>query len=83
MLARECLHADERATEGWERAMEREFLREILEAALAMVLLGALVAVIYLLVMGSLPWTFFIGELLGLALGTPLLVIAGPRRRRP
>jgi hypothetical protein len=65
-------------------SMEREFLKDVLEAALAMVLLGITVAVLYVLIMGSMPpWTFFIGELLGLALGTPLLVVASPRRRRP
>jgi hypothetical protein len=64
--------------------MEREFIKDVLEAAFAMVLLGITVAVLYVLIMGHMPpWTFFLGELLGLALGTPLLVVASPRRRRP
>jgi hypothetical protein len=64
--------------------MERELIKDVLEAAVAMVLLGVTVAVLYVLIMGILPpVTFFIGELLGLALGTPLLVVASPRRRRP
>ncbi len=63
--------------------MERDFLRELLEAAIAMVLLGATVAALYRLIMGSLPWTFFVGELIGLAMGAGLLVAAGPRRSRP
>jgi hypothetical protein len=64
--------------------MERELIKDVLEAAVAMVLLGVTVAVLYILIMGTMPpVTFFIGELLGLALGTPLLVVASPRRRRP
>jgi hypothetical protein len=64
--------------------MEREFLREILEATLAMVLLGIFVAGAYVWIMGHMPPpTFFVGEILGLLLGTPLLVVASPRRRRP
>jgi hypothetical protein len=64
--------------------VEREFLREILEATLAMVLLGIFVALAYTLIMGQAPpATFYVGEVLGLLLGTPLLVVASPRRRRP
>lgn len=62
--------------------MERELLEEVLEAALAMVLLGLTVAGLYALVLQSVPpATFFLGELVGLLLGIPLLVVAGPRRR--
>lgn len=62
--------------------MDREFLGEVVEAAIAMVLLGLLVAGLYWLFMGSLPWTFFLGELLGFGLGFGLLVVASPRRAR-
>ncbi len=60
--------------------MERDFLREILEAIVAMVLLGATVAGLYLLIMGSVPWTFFIGEVVGMGMGAGLLIATGPRR---
>jgi hypothetical protein len=63
--------------------VERDFARELLEAVIAMVLLGATVAGLHLLIMGNLPWTFFIGELVGLGMGAGLLVAAGPRRSRP
>jgi F0F1-type ATP synthase assembly protein I len=63
-------------------AVDQELVTEICEAALAMVLLGLLVAGLYWLFMGSLPWTFFLGELLGFGLGFGLLVVASPRRAR-
>lgn len=62
--------------------MNQELVTEICEAALAMVLLGLLVAGLYWLFMGTLPWTFFLGELLGFGLGFGLLVVASPRRPR-
>lgn len=62
--------------------MNRDLLAETAEAALAMVLLGLLVAGLYWLFMGTLPWTFFLGELLGFGLGFGLLVVASPRRPR-
>ena len=62
--------------------MNNDILNEIGQAALAMVLLGLLVAGLYWLFMGSLPWTFFLGELLGFGLGFGLLVVASPRRSR-
>ena len=62
--------------------MDRDLLRDTLEAVVAMVLLGLLFAGLYALFMGGVPWTFFLGELLGLGLGTGLLVVADPRRPR-
>ena len=63
--------------------VDGEFLSQVFEAAVAMVMLGVLVAALYWLFMGTLPWTFFIGELLGFGLGFGLLVVASPRRPRP
>ena len=63
-------------------AVSRDAVTETLEAAVAMVLLGLVVAGLYWLFMGSVPWTFFLGELLGLGMGAGLLVAAGPRHRR-
>jgi hypothetical protein len=62
--------------------MNREIVTEAIQAVVAVALLGVTVAGLYRLFMGDLPWTFFIGELLGLGLGAGLLVVAGPRRRR-
>lgn len=56
-------------------------LAELLEAVIAVALLGVTVAVLYRLIVGEVPWTFFIGELVGLAMGVSLLMVAGPRRR--
>jgi len=56
---------------------------DFLEALLAVALLGCTVAVLYRLIVGEVPWTFFLGELLGLGMGMSLLMAAGPRRRRP
>ena len=61
--------------------MTREFLVDTFQAAVAVALLGLTVAGLYRLFMGDLPWTFFLGEVLGLGLGAGLLVVAGPRRR--
>jgi len=63
--------------------VDRDFAREILEAFFAMILLGVTVAGLHLLIMGNVPWTFFIGELIGLGMGAGLLVAAGPRGSRP
>ena len=62
--------------------VRNETLAAVIEAVLAVALLGVVVAGLYRLIMGDLPWTFFLGELVGLALGVCLLVAAGPRRSR-
>ena len=54
---------------------------DFLEALLATALLGVTVAVLYRLIVGEVPWTFFAGELVGLAMGVSLLLVAGPRAR--
>ena len=54
---------------------------DFLEALLATALLGVTVAVLYRLIVGEVPWTFFVGELVGLAMGVSLLLAAGPRQR--
>ena len=58
-------------------------LAELFEAVLAVTMLGVTVAVLYRLIVGEVPWTFFIGEIVGLGMGVSLLMISGPRRRRP
>ena len=58
-------------------------LHDFLEAVVAVVLLGITVAVLYRLIVGEVPLTFFVGELIGLGMGVSLLMAAGPRRRRP
>jgi len=55
---------------------------DFLEALLATALLGVTVAVLYRLIVGEVPWTFFVGELVGLAMGVSLLLAAGPRPHR-
>lgn len=63
--------------------MGQSAVGDFLEALLAVALLGLTVAVLYRLTMGEVPWTFFLGELLGLGMGMSLLMAAGPKRRRP
>jgi len=58
-------------------------LAEVFEALIAVGLLGATVAVLYRLIIGEVPWTFFFGEFIGLGMGISLLMVGGPRRRRP
>jgi hypothetical protein len=57
-------------------------LEDFLEAVLAVTLLGIAVAVLYRLLIGEIPWTFFVGEVVGLGMGVSLLMATGPRRRR-
>ena len=57
-------------------------LEDFLEAVLAVTLLGIAVAVLYRLLIGDVPWTFFVGEVVGLGMGVSLLMATGPRRRR-
>lgn len=38
---------------------------------------------LYWLIVGEVPWTFFLGEVLGLGIGITLLMVAGPKRRSP
>jgi hypothetical protein len=57
-------------------------LADCVEAVIATALLGVVVAVLYRLIIGEIPITFFIGELIGLAMGVSLLIVAGPRARR-
>ena len=62
--------------------MDRDLLWDFLEALVAVGFLGITVAVLYRLIMGEIPWTFFVGEIIGLGLGIGLLLGVGPRRRR-
>ena len=55
--------------------------RDFREAVIATCLLGLLVAGLYRLIMGDLPWSFLVGELFGLFIGMSLLIVSGPRRR--
>ena len=57
-------------------------LHDLLEAVIAVVLLGITVAALYRLIIGEVPWTFFVGEVIGLGMGVSLLMVATPRRRR-
>jgi len=57
-------------------------LEDFLEAVLAVTLLGIAVAVLYRLLIGDVPWPFFVGEVVGLGMGVSLLMATGPRRRR-
>lgn len=57
-------------------------LHDFVEALVAVALLGITVAVLYRLIVGEVPWTFFVGELIGLGMGVSLLMASGPRRRR-
>ena len=63
-------------------AMHWTPLQDFLEATLAVTLLGITVAVLYRLLIGEVPWTFFVGEVVGLGMGVTLLMATGPRRRR-
>lgn len=63
--------------------MERRFLVDLRDAFFAMLLLGVTVMGLYRLIVGEIPWSFFVGELFGLALGMGLLMVASPKRRRP
>ena len=63
--------------------MEREFLQDLKEAFFAVALLGVTVMGLYWLFNGEVPWSFVIGEIMGLCLGIGLLMVAGPRRHRP
>jgi hypothetical protein len=63
--------------------MERRFLEDLRDAFVAVCLLGLTVAGLYRLIIGELPWTFFLGEAIGLGLGIGLLMVASPRRRQP
>ena len=63
--------------------MEREFLTDLKEAFFAVCFLGVTVLGLYWLINGEVPWSFVVGEILGLGLGIGLLMVAGPRRRRP
>ena len=49
-------------------------LEDFLEAVLAVTLLGIAVAVLYRLLIGDVPWTFFVGEVVGLGMGVSLLM---------
>lgn len=57
-------------------------LQDFVEAVVAVVLLGITVAVLYRLIIGEVPWTFFVGEVVGLGMGVSLLMVASPRRPR-
>ena len=57
-------------------------LQDFLEAVLAVTLLGITVAVLYRLLIGEVPLTFFLGEVVGLGMGLTLLMATSPRRRR-
>ncbi|MBM2810740.1 MAG: hypothetical protein HW416_1499 [Chloroflexi bacterium] len=59
----------------------REVLHDLVEAVIAVTLLGVTVAILYRLLIGEVPVTFFIGEIVGLGMGVSLLMAAGPRRR--
>lgn len=63
--------------------MERQFLEDLRDAFFAVCMLGFTVLVLYRLIMGEVPWTFLVGEVIGLGLGMGLLMVASPRRRRP
>lgn len=63
--------------------MERRFLLDLRDAFFAVCMLGVTVLVLYRLIMGEVPWTFLVGEVIGLGLGMGLLMVASPKRRRP
>lgn len=63
--------------------MEHQFLVDLREAFFAVVLLGVTVLLLYRLIAGEVPWSFLVGEVIGLGLGAGLLMVAGPRRRAP
>ena len=54
-------------------------LREVLNAT---TLLGVTVAGLYRLIIGEVPWTFFVGEVVGILMGLSLITAAVPRPRR-
>ena len=62
--------------------MDRQYLADLREVLLATALLGLTVAGLYRIIIGEVPWTFFLGELLGIAMGLSLVASALPRPRR-
>jgi hypothetical protein len=60
-----------------------QFLEDLRDAFFAVCLLGVTVLGLYWLIVGEVPWTFLVGEVIGLGLGFGLLMVASPRRRRP
>jgi len=74
---------DQRSSASEVRTLRHDLLADFTEAVIAVALLGVTVAVLYRLIVGDVPWTFFVGEILGLGMGVSLLMVTGPRRRRP
>ena len=56
---------------------------DLRDAFFAVLMLGATVLLLYRLIAGEVPWSFLVGEFIGLGLGMGLLVVTGPRRRAP
>jgi hypothetical protein len=58
-------------------------VEETLAATGAVALLGVMLTVLLWMLTGIAPWPVIIlGELVGLGMGIPLLVLTSPRRRR-
>jgi hypothetical protein len=58
-------------------------LEETLAATGAVALLGVVITVLFWLLTGLSPWPgVILGEIVGLAMGIPLLALTSPRRRR-
>jgi hypothetical protein len=55
---------------------------DIREVLLATALLGLTVAGLYRIIIGEVPWSFFVGEILGILMGLSIITSAIPRSRR-
>ncbi len=62
--------------------MGRGYWADFREVLLATFLLGLTVAGLYRLIIGEVPWTFFVGEIVGILMGLSLITAAIPRPRR-
>ena len=62
--------------------MDGRYWADLREVLIATLLLSLTVAGLYRLIIGEVPWSFFVGELLGILMGTSLITSAIARPRR-
>jgi hypothetical protein len=64
--------------------MGAQYWADLREVLIATTLLGLTVAGLYRIIIGEVPWTFFVGEVVGILMGLSLITAAlpSPRPRR-